>query len=447
MRASRCVLTMLLRYASQMNVLTSVLRYWACPALTSLSLLSTACSKDSVAIDEASRAVDSPTRKVKKMQATENDFVQAINLLAVDLYASTRSQPGNLVFSPASISIAFAMTYAGAAGKTASEMREVLHLPDGAKVHDAAGVLIDSWNAKGQGHELQVVNRLFAQKDYEFTDTYLQRAKVSYRAPVELVDFMSGAEKQRQHINQWVETQTNNRIKELIPKDTIAPDTKLVLTNAVYFLGRWAQRFSVTQTSPQEFLVGGTETVSVPMMQQIEEFSYAEAEGVQILQMPYQASDLAMTILLPSEAEGLPLLEKALSTQQIEAWVLALNTQKVHVSLPRFTLKGASLALKHALMAMGMKRAFSPDLADFSAMAKPEQVADELYIADAFHEAYVRVDEKGTEATAATAVLMAPRGAPSRPTVFRADHPFLFLIRDTKTGVILFLGRVTDPRS
>ncbi len=373
-------------------------------------------------------------------------FSQASNALAMDLYRVNRDKPGNLVFSPASISMAFAMTYAGAAGTSAEEMRNVLHFPEGSAIHDAAGSLLKTWNTDASAYQLKLVNRLFGEGSYSFEKPFLTQVESSYHAALETLDFKTAPDAQREHINSWVAEQTENRINDLLPAPSINSDTRLVLVNAIYFLGSWATPFVVESTADLPFLVKGKKRVPVPTMSQVEYHRFGEVDGARLLELAYKDSPLAMTLVLPNKADGLPALEKALNSETLQEWLTALSPEKVSVHLPRFELKDARLPLVDSLKALGMKLVFSRGDADFRTMANPPAKADRLFISAAFHEAFVKVDESGTEAAAATAVVMARAGgAPTPPKEFHADHPFLFLIRDTESGAILFLGRVVDP--
>lgn len=406
-------------------------------------LLLAACEKKDVSTPNSTPSGEVPAKpSSSQLPADASSFIGASNALAMDLFHEVRKEKGNLLFSPASISVAFSMTYAGAKGETAAEMRKVLHLPEGDAVHDSAGQVLKGWNAEA-GHTLRSVNRLFGAKEYTFLPGFLARTRDSYAAPLEPVDFAASAEAARKHINQWVMDQTQDRIDELLPAASIDDQTKLVLVNAIYFLGQWAHGFDSSRTSQQPFAGESGESM-VPMMSQTATHRYLEVDGAQILELAYEDSPLAMTVVLPKDPSGLDAIEKRFGTEFSE-WASALKKREVSVLLPRFELKDARIPLVENLKALGMQLPFDAAKADFTNMSKPANAASELYISDAFHEAFVKVDEKGTEAAAATAVVMAPRGAAPVVTVFRADHPFLFTIRDVETGAILFVGRVANP--
>jgi serpin B len=381
-------------------------------------------------------------------------FARASNAFAVDMYEKARGEAGegNLVFSPASIELAFGMTWAGARGATADEMRRVLHLEgDADALHEAASRILASWNDPArETYELRVVNRLFGERTYTFEQPFLDLTATRYGAPFEPVDFIDAAEAQRVAINGWVEQQTNERIDELLPPDSLNGLTRLVLVNAVYFLGQWVHAFQESATRDDFFYAPAGARPTVRIMTQTHEHGYAEVGNVQVLEMPYRGEDLAMTIVLPRDREGLAAVEGALSTATIGRWVSALRVRRVEIHLPRFEIRDSRLPLTTMMPEMGMRLAFDRTRADFTGMANPPNPDEQLYITDAFHEAFVKVDEQGTEAAAATAVVMGLRGgpapAPDHP-IFRADHPFLFMIRDVRSGTILFMGRVTRPGS
>lgn len=392
-------------------------------------------------VEEAEEAMPTPTHEPAA------DLASAIDALGVDLYQRIRGQEGNLAFSPASISLAFGMTWAGAAGDTASEMANVLHYP-GPGVHADAERLLGRWNGRHQGLTLRVVDRLFGEQSYTFEAPFLALTRDRYHAPIERVNFRSAAEAQRAHINAWVAEQTEQRIDELLPAGILDSLTRLVLVNAVYFLGEWVRAFDPAATTPASFS-GPSGSVTAQMMHQTASFRFGETDDAQVLEMTYRGGAYAMLIVLPKNRRGLEALEASMDVGKLAAWQAALTEQRVEVFFPRFTIDGAKLDLKEILPAMGMRRAFSAGLADFSNMARPTNPEEELYIAAAVHEAFVEVGEEGTEAAAATAVVMAARGGrppPQAPVpVFRADHPFVFAIRDTQADTTLFLGRVVDP--
>jgi serpin B len=335
------------------------------------------------------------------------------------------------------------MTYAGARGDTAAEMAKTLHftLPP-EKLHPAFAALLKEFNAEGQkrGYQLSVANALWGQKDHGFKTDFLQLTRQDYGGGLKEVDFVGHSEAARKEINAWVEKKTNDKIKELLKEGVIRGDTRLVLTNAIYFKGDWDSQFKKDLTREEAFQVTATEKVQAPLMYQTHDFKYLDGGSFQALEMPYAGKDLAMLALLPKKVDGLADLEKALAADKLADWVGRLRKQEVVVTLPRFKTT-AEFSLKDTLSALGVKQAFNPAGADFSGMDGER----DLFISAVVHKAYVDVNEKGTEAAAATGVVVTlTSAAPQRP-VFRADHPFVFLIRDTRNGSVLFLGRVVNP--
>jgi serpin B len=365
------------------------------------------------------------------------------NAFAVDLYGKLRTGDGNLFFSPESISTALAMTYAGARTQTAEQMAKTLHftLPQ-ERLHPALGALMADLNSGGKkrGYQLSVANALWGQKGHDFLPAFLTLLKDDYGAEMHEVDFLRDTEGARQTINSWVEKQTQDKIKDLIARDVLPPETQLVLTNAIYFKGDWNTQFKKDATRDAPFQVSAREKVNVPLMNQTGDFPYFEGESFQALEMPYVGKDLSMVVLLPKKADGLADLEKTLSTDKLADWLAKLHTDEVVVALPKFKLT-SQFSLKDTLSAMGMVDAFT-DSADFSGIDGNKN----LFISAVIHKAFVDVNEEGTEAAAATAVIAQPTAARINP-VFRADHPFLFLIRDKRSGSILFLGRVVNPKA
>jgi serpin B len=371
---------------------------------------------------------------------------EAIDRFAADLYAQLVAQPGNLAFSPFSIETALAMTYAGAGGQTAAEMAKVLHLGDNtAATHTAYGALVQQILADGNaaGSELDNADALWGQQGYPFAPDFLQTLQSAYGSEIHSLDFQGAPEQARGTINDWVAQQTNNKILDLLPPGFVTNDTRLVLTNALYFNGDWAHAFDANDTQDGTFTVAPGQTVKAPLMHQTADFLFGHQDGVETLEMPYAGGHLAMDVLLPDQTDGLGALEAQLTPEHLAQWTAGLSEQAVDVTLPKFQVTGR-FSLKNALSALGMPTAFS-DAADFSGMNGGTEA---LKIDGVVHQAYVAVGEKGTEAAAATGVGASPTAIafnPQPPVVFRADHPFVYLIRDTSTNAVLFLGRVTDP--
>jgi serpin B len=368
------------------------------------------------------------------------------NAFAVALYGQLRHQSGNLFFSPESISTALAMAYAGARASTASEMAKTLHftLPPG-KLHPAMGALLRDLNAAHEGYQLNVANALWAQQGYTFLDDFLSLLKTDYDAGLNQVDFKGATEAARLTINQWVEQKTQDKIKDLLQPGALRPDTRLVLTNAIYFKGDWETQFDKAQTKNEDFHLSEAQTATAPLMHREGRFNYFDGGTFQILEIPYKSMQLSMIVFLPKEAGGLSALEQSLTGSKLQQWLGKLTSvPKVIVTMPKFKMT-QQFELGSTLRAMGMPQAFSGS-ADFSGMTGHRDFA----ISEVIHKAYVDVNEEGTEAAAATAVTMralAMRAPEGPPPVFRADHPFVFMIRDNRSSGILFMGRMADPRS
>lgn len=371
------------------------------------------------------------------------DIVDGNNEFAVSLFARLREQRGNLFYSPYSLSTALAMTYAGARGQTAEEMAKTLHFtapPE--RLHRAFHELIARMNGGGKSrpYQLAVANALWGQKGDPVLPEFLHLLATDYGASFDQVDFRS-SEDARRVINEWVEEHTQRKIKNLISAPQPLPGTSLILTNAIYFKGTWEHQFVKLATHDEPFTTGAGEKVQVPMMHQVERLAYHEGASFQMLELPYAGGDLSMVILLPKATKGLRELEESLTAKKLSDWAHALRPRRVSVSLPRFKIEGA-FSLGKTLADMGMPTAFKGE-ADFSGI----NGSRDLFISDVVHKAFVDVNEEGTEAAAATGVVMTRASKAAEPiTIFRADHPFLFLIRETKTGSVLFLGRAADPR-
>jgi serpin B len=341
------------------------------------------------------------------------------------------------------MSSALAMTYAGAHRDTAKQMAETLHFPpEDASVHAEFGRLSADLNKAGNkgDFKLTVANSLWARENKPFRKEFIALLRRDYGATVTQLDFAAEPEKSRQTINNWVEDRTQDKIKDLIGPGLINSGTSLVLANAIYFKGDWAARFKKDLTKDEPFHLDENRTTPVPLMAQTGEFLFAQDEKTQALELPYAGGRLSMVVLLP-KLGGLDELEKGLLEPELAAWLGRLKKSKVEVHLPRFKSTSA-FRLDDALLALGMSDAFS-SAADFSGMDGER----DLFISAVLHKAFVDVNEEGSEAAAATAVVMLKSVAlePAIP-VFRADRPFVFLIRDSRTGSILFVGRFADPR-
>ncbi len=371
------------------------------------------------------------------------DVAEDNNRFALELYARLRTGTSeNLFFSPASLSTALAMAYAGARGQTAEQMADVLHfrLPQD-KLHPDFGDLRRAWDvkAKESGYRLNMANRLWGQQGFSFLPGFLAITREHYGAELAQVDFTRQAEPARQQINAWVEEQTQGKIRDLVPAGLLDDTTRLVLTNAIYFKGEWNRRFGKGATQDAPFHVSARQQADVPLMYQTDHFRYWSGEGLKLLELPYGKGDMAMLILLPDEVEGLSALEAKLTADNLSRWQSDFRRQKVRVHLPRFTMT-SQFQLDDVLKAMGMTLAFARG-ADLTGMSSQGG----LYISAVIHKAFVDVNEEGTEAAAATAggIRILKK---QLEQVFRADHPFVFLIRDNRTGSILFMGRLVNPR-
>jgi len=362
------------------------------------------------------------------------------NAFAVELHKALSAEKANLFHSPISVSTALAMTYAGARGDTAEEMRKTLHfsLPD-ERLHPAFSAIIRGFNSDNKAYQLITANRLWAQKDYTFNPDYFRITQANYGAAVQLLDIAHDPEGSRKEINAWVARQTHDKIPDLLPPQSI-DGAKLVLTNAIYFKGKWEHPFKPENTKDVPFFAASGE-INVPTMQQKAEFGYAKLEdGTQVLELPYAGGELAMDILLPEAKDGIAALEAGLSAKEMNAALAKLQHREVNVFVPRFKIEFGK-DLKNELIALGMPLAFDIKKSDFSGM-EPKR---ELYISKVVHKAFIEVNEEGTEAAASTAVVMKPRGLPPKAVEFRADHPFMFVIRNVKSGAILFAGRLAEP--
>lgn len=401
--------------------------------------------------------------------ATNFDLAaKATNELGVDLHRQLAKGNENLCVSPFSIETALAMTFAGADGDTRAEMARVLHFTSDPSavaasfaslqhsLEEMSAKTIDlaekskEFGGPSEPITLNIANRLFAQKDYDFRQEFLSLVKQNFGAAFEPLDFVANPNAATQHINKWVADQTRDRIRDLIPADALNKLTRLVLANALYLKAPWADAFSEKTTQADLFHIRGGGPVNVPMMRKTARFGYVKREGFTAVSLPYVGNDLQFLVLLPDEINGLHALESKL-TAEVLAQCSRLEAQDVDLRLPKFKLEPPTIALAENLQALGMKNAFDipRGSANFDKMA-PRKPNDYLYISNVFHKTFIAVDEKGTEAAAATAVVMmratSMRGPKPPPIEVKVDRPFVYAIQHVPTGVCLFLGRVTDPR-
>jgi serpin B len=401
-------------------------------------------------------AVGTPARAQEPEQAPRPEARaagEATTRFAVDLYGALRGdEQGNLFFSPTSLSTALAMTREGARGETAAELDRALHLPAERRAAGQAALLealrpreVSEWDEEGHerrlpAYELSVANALWGQQGAPFAATFTATLEAQYGAPLERLDFKD-VDAARARINGWVAERTRQRIKDVVPEGTPRPDARLVLANAILYAAAWREPFQEEATKDAPFHAPGGD-VQARLMRRVDHLGYAQDDAVQVVSIPYRGGATSFVLVLPRERDGLAAVEAGLTAEKLAGWVGALKDVKVDVRLPRFEVTTAFEA-RAALEALGVKRAFDADAADFSGMLESE----ELCVGAVLHKAYVAVDEAGTEAAAAT-VVIASLGLPppETPVEVVADHPFLFLIRHDPTGAVLFMGRLATPK-
>jgi serpin B len=388
-----------------------------------------------------------PAQAATAQETSLTSVVTSNNQFAVDLYRklSADETGKNIFVSPFSISTALAMTYEGSAGNTRAQMAAVFHFnqSDAERQTGFADLMAATRPGPGKHYKLEVANALWGQKGYHFEASFLNATKKYYGGALENVDFAGNTEGARVEINTWVEDHTAQMIRDLIPKGAIQSDTPLVLTNAIYFKGDWVTPFKEAATQNEPFHVTNNQAVPVPMMHQTAHFSYVQEDGVEAIELPYADGDLSMIAILPDPEQGgdIDKLSATLTVDEIDKLRRDMDLQNVEVFFPRFNLE-AGYSLGSTLAAMGMPDAFSEERADFSGMTG----SPNLYIGKVIHKARIEVNEEGSVAAAATAVIMLPKSMPmSRPEVFRADRPFLFMIVHDTTGSILFMGKLSNP--
>ena len=393
-----------------------------------------------------SEVLQSGKRRVTSPDVAESDLARQVagnSAFAFDLYRALADMDGNLFFSLHSLSLALAMTYAGARGETECQMADTLHfvLPQDA-LHPVLNELDTGLNSRGEdeddGLRLSVANAIWGQEGEEFLTDFLDVLAENYGAGLRQLDFENAPEQSRLTINDWASDETEGRIRDLIPQGAIGELTRLVLANAVYFKAKWQYAFDEGSTVDGLFYLANGDGVTVPMMRQTESLGYADGDTYQAVELPYLGDEASMVLLLPRHGQ-FEAFEGSLGAEMVDSIIGDLADEKVALMMPRFEFD-SEFKLSRLLAAMGMPDAFG-GAADFSGMTGSRG----LYIDDVIHKTFVSVDEYGTEAAAATAVMMVG-SAPGAPVAVTVDRPFIFLIRDIETGTFLFVGRVMDPR-
>jgi serine protease inhibitor len=376
-------------------------------------------------------------------EAPSAQLARADTQFALDLYADLKARPGNLFFSPYSILTCLALCYSGASGNTHKQMAEVLHLPPNQQTLNAAVGPLQQALDRAQvqdGVRLRIANALWAQDGHPFLPAFLALARTQYQANLNQADFKTSPASAIHAINRWISERTEGKIPAMLGPGSLNEATRLVIANAIYFKAAWMRPFPKTETKSQPFFVSGGRQAQVQMMHHMDTIPYTENRQFQAVELPYTGDALAMLILLPKRGQSLEELESDLTPAFLANCLKAMNTRKVNLFLPRFKLDMA-LELAPELAKMGMPDAFSRK-ADFSGI----DGARNLFVSAVSHKARVEVGEEGTEAAAATtahfSMLAVPAHRPPPPPVFRADHPFLFFIREKSAGVLLFVGRL-----
>lgn len=409
-----------------------------------MAVLVSACGNSSSTVAESDRA------REKNPNVSEADLTALVdgnNAFSLDLYQSLRSENGNLILSPFSISLALAMTYSGARGETETQMAEVLNFSGQDQTHTAFNALDLALednpltlDKDQEPMQLSIANSVWAEQTFTFLLDFLDTLSVNYGAGVHLLDFINKPEPARKEINDWVSNETKDKINNLLPEGSINPETKMVLVNAIYFKADWLDPFDADDTYDGTFkLLDGSE-VTVPMMGQRMDIPYAIGDGYAAAELPYAGESAIMTLLVPDEGRFQE-IESQLSHDLLKEVLASLTIADVTLRMPKFEYE-SSFSLSDTLIGLGMPLAFDDGQADFSGMTDQQ----ELYIGNVIHKAFVAVDEKGTEAAAATAVIMEGATAMMPENMLYIDRPFLFFIRDVETGQILFIGRVLNPQ-
>jgi serpin B len=414
--------------------------------LPALLLLLAACARpagEPAVPDPAPSAAEAPAAGAASIEpgAEPAAVAEGATAFGIDLYRQLGREEGNLFFSPVSLSGAFGMAQAGARGETEAQIARILHYPlPRERLHPALGTLMRGMALDQPGRRLAVANAVWVQSGFALLPDYVRRLGDDYGAVPETVDFVGAAPQAAARINQWAERNTAGRIKNLLRAGDLAPATRLVLTNTVWMKADWLSQFHPLMTRPGDFFAAGGGTVQIPFMRQQEPFRHLDAPGFQAIELPYRGEELAMIVFLPKARDGLPDFERELEAGRLERWIgdlRAAEPEPVELTLPKIRLE-TRYQLARTLEQMGMTLAFGPG-ADFSGIDGGRG----LFIAKAIHQTFLQVDEKGTEAAAATALVMNESGPRPARIRFHADHPFFFLIRDNRSGAVLFMGRIS----
>ncbi len=375
------------------------------------------------------------------------NLVDGNNAFALDIYNSLRSENGNLILSPYSISLALAMTYAGARGETESQMAQTLHFLPQDQLHPSFNALDLALkktpinpDKDQEPMKLNIANSVWSEQTFPFQEDFLDTIAVNYGAGVHLADFINQAEPARKEINKWVSDETEDKINDLLPQNSVGPDTRMVLVNAIYFKADWLTTFDANSTGDGAFyLIDGTEVTAEMMHEGMFGVPYMQGDGYQAVELAYAGETAAMDIIVP-DAGNFEAFGSSFNKERLDDIINGMQPASVELGLPKFEFT-KDFSLSNALMNLGMSNAFDGELADFSGMTGDK----DLFIGNVIHKAFVAVDEKGTEAAAATAVIMEITSAIMYDVNLQVDRPFIFIIRDTVNGQILFIGRVMNP--
>lgn len=409
-----------------------------------MTILLSACGGAPASMVESGRARE---KNPNVSQANLQTLVDGNNAFALDLYQSLRTQNGNLILSPFSISLALAMTYAGARGETEAQMANVLRFGSQEQLHSAFNALDLALeetpivlDKEQEPMQLNIANSVWAEQTFTFRPDFLDTLSVNYGAGIHLLDFITQPEPSRREINNWVSDETNDKIRDLLPEDSIKPTTKMVLVNAIYFKADWLSPFDANDTRDGDFKLLDGSKVTVPMMGHQLNIPYFAGDGFAAAELPYVGESAVMTLLVPDEGR-FEEIESKLNGAMFNEVLTNLSQADVTLRMPKFEYESA-FSLTDTLAGMGMPLAFDKDFADFSGMTDQQA----LFIGNIIHKAFVKVDEEGTEAAAATAVIMDLATAMEPENILIIDRPFIYFIRDVDSGQILFIGRVMNPK-